>query len=307
MSSYDQFFKKAKKSAGSAKSPGSTHMSFQRSQEKSSPRRMESSSMNESRTAATADLLRQKLIKKKTATKSRRPFPWKLAGFSLIGLVLALVGFMNLEKVDALVRSIEISILSPTHASEDTKKAPKAEAGKEAPKDAKEHGKAPADGKKEAAEGEAAVASTPVKKDFTEDEINHFMRLNERKKELDAREEELNRLEGELQAQKKELEKKMNELDQTRKGISNMLEEKVQADDKKVEVLVQMYSNMKAQQAAKVFEAMDEDLAVEILGRMKKKNAAEIMNLVKPEKAQVFSEKYAGYKRKIATSNSNGK
>jgi len=54
---------------------------------------------------------------------------------------------------------------------------------------------------------------------------------------------------------------------------------------------------MKPAQAAKVFETMDEDLAVEILGKMKKKNAAEVMNLIKPEKAQVFSEKYAGYKR----------
>jgi flagellar motility protein MotE (MotC chaperone) len=58
---------------------------------------------------------------------------------------------------------------------------------------------------------------------------------------------------------------------------------------------------MKPQQAAKAFEEMDEDLAIEILGRMKKKNAAEVMNLVKPEKVKIFSEKYAGYK-----SNNNG-
>jgi flagellar motility protein MotE (MotC chaperone) len=62
-----------------------------------------------------------------------------------------------------------------------------------------------------------------------------------------------------------------------------------------------MYSNMKPPQAAKVFETMDEDLVVEILGRMKKKNAADIMNLLKPEKAQIISEKYAGYKRSPAS------
>jgi flagellar motility protein MotE (MotC chaperone) len=61
-----------------------------------------------------------------------------------------------------------------------------------------------------------------------------------------------------------------------------------------------MYSNMKPQQAAKVFETMDEELAVEIIGRMKKKNAAEIMNLIKAEKAQIFSEKFAGYRRSVA-------
>jgi flagellar motility protein MotE (MotC chaperone) len=63
-----------------------------------------------------------------------------------------------------------------------------------------------------------------------------------------------------------------------------------------------MYSNMKAPQAAKVFETMDEDLAVEILGRMKKKNAADIMNLLKPEKAQILSEMFAGYKRRTPAS-----
>jgi flagellar motility protein MotE (MotC chaperone) len=34
---------------------------------------------------------------------------------------------------------------------------------------------------------------------------------------------------------------------------------------------------------------------------MKKKNAADIMNLLKPEKAQTISEKYAGYKRTPAS------
>ena len=105
-------------------------------------------------------------------------------------------------------------------------------------------------------------------------------------------------MDQELQAQKSELDKRMKELEDVRRGISSVLEDKVKVDDKKVDTLVLMYSDMKAPQAAKVFETMDEDLAVEILGRMKKKNAADIMNLLKPEKAQVLSEKFAGYKRK---------
>lgn len=90
----------------------------------------------------------------------------------------------------------------------------------------------------------------------------------------------------------------MTELEGTRRSIASILDEKVKVDDQKIETLVQMYSNMKAQQAAKIFETMDEDLAVAILGRMKKKNAAEVMNLMKAERAQLFSEKYAGYKKK---------
>jgi flagellar motility protein MotE (MotC chaperone) len=133
---------------------------------------------------------------------------------------------------------------------------------------------------------------------MNDEQIDHLSKLNDRKKELDEREEELNRMEQELQAQKTELDKRMQELEGVRRGISSVLEEKVAVDSKKVDTLVLMYSDMKPPQAAKVFETMDEDLAVEILGRMKKKSAADIMNLLKPDKAQVLTEKFAGYKRK---------
>ncbi|HWU44850.1 MAG TPA: hypothetical protein VN132_15465, partial [Bdellovibrio sp.] len=136
---------------------------------------------------------------------------------------------------------------------------------------------------------------------MTSDDLDHLKKLSERQKELDAREEELNRQEVELQKQKEELEKRLAELDGMRGKISDMLQDRVKADDQKIDTLVQMYSNMKPPQAAKVFETMDEDLVVEILGRMKKKNAADIMNLLKPEKAQIISEKYAGYKRSPAS------
>ncbi|WP_221932208.1 MotE family protein [Ectopseudomonas mendocina] len=99
-----------------------------------------------------------------------------------------------------------------------------------------------------------------------------------------------------------ELEKRLKELEEMRSKISGILEDRVKADDEKVDTLVQMYTNMKPPQAAKVFETMDEDLAIEILGRMKKKNAADIMNLLKPEKAQILSEMFAGYKRRAPAS-----
>lgn len=128
------------------------------------------------------------------------------------------------------------------------------------------------------------------------DEADYLFKLSERKKQLDAREEELNRYANEIAKQKEEIEAKLKKLEETRTKISTALEDKIKADDGKVDNLVQMYSNMKPQQAAKVFENLDEDLVIEILSRMKKKNAADILNLVKPEKAQVLAERYAGYR-----------
>ena len=101
---------------------------------------------------------------------------------------------------------------------------------------------------------------------------------------------------AEIEKQKIEIEEKVKKIEETRSKISSVLEEKIKTDDAKIDTLVQMYSSMKPQQVAKVFETLDEDLVIDILGRMKKKVAGDILNLVKPEKAQIFAERFAGYR-----------
>lgn len=141
-----------------------------------------------------------------------------------------------------------------------------------------------------AVDAKSLIAPKPV------DDADYMFKLAERKKQLDQKEEDLNKLAAEIAKQKEEIEDKLKKLDETRQKISSALEEKIKLDDGKVETLVQMYTNMKPQQAAKVFENLDEDLVIEILGRMKKKSAADILNLIKPEKAQIFAERFAGYR-----------
>ncbi|WP_295906143.1 MotE family protein [uncultured Bdellovibrio sp.] len=219
---------------------------------------------------------------KMSAPKKRKKasVPWKMVGVSFMGLLVAVWGFQNHDEVENLIKRVEIQMTGEAVAQNPEKPAPAPAAQEQVNAEA-------------AAEAPATMSSA---------EIDHLKKLNERKKELDAREEELNRMESELQVQKVDLEKRLKELEEMRTKISSMLEDRVKADDQKVDTLVQMYSNMKPPQAAKVFETMDEDLAVEILGRMKKKNAADIMNLLKPEKAQVLSEMFAGYKRRSPAS-----
>lgn len=141
------------------------------------------------------------------------------------------------------------------------------------------------------------VADTESKRSWSEEEIRVFSKLDERRRELDSREQELAKLEEELQKQKLELDSKLKELEKMRQGIAQVLKDRITVDSEKVDKLVEFYANMKPQNAAKIFEEINENLAVEVLGRLKKKNAAEIMNLVKPDKAQRLSEKYAGYRR----------
>lgn len=276
-SGYDQFFKKAQKIAAQNRELSPRDL----------PRSKKPSRANESQILI--DQLRAR-VRPNSIKRAKKSVPWKWIGFSLVGFLLTAGGFLNMDKIDKVIRSVEVTMMGSAYASE-TKSETKADAKM----DAKPGSKSDA---KDTAEKVAGKAETPAeKKEFTAEEINHFSKLNERKRELDAREEELGRLEQELTNQKVEIEKRLTELDANRKSISSVLQEKVQVDDKKIENLVQLYSTMKPQQAAKAFEDMDEGLAVEILGRMKKKNAAEIMNLVKSEKVKILSEKYAGYKR----------
>jgi flagellar motility protein MotE (MotC chaperone) len=208
--------------------------------------------------------------------RTRARFPMISFIISAVGFCVAYLGYENYERISQIVSRLEVSFFSSAKASDEVKKS-------EEPKEIK-----------------ADQFSKPVVAEPTGEELNHLSKLQERKKELDAREEELNRMEAEMAKQKEELKEKIADLERMRNSISVILEEKVKADDQKVETLVQFYSNMKPPQAAKVFESIDEDLVVQILSRMKKKSAAEILNLMKPEKAQMFTEKYAGYKRGVA-------
>ncbi len=225
---------------------------------------------------------RSQIAKKKTSALT--------LGVAAGGLMVTLLGAYKIDiieiYIDNFLKKMEFSFIGSAVAEESAGGKPN---GKEAPK---------TEDAQVAASGETPGKKNEItKKSPSDEEIDHFTKLNERKKELDSREEELNRIEKELAKQKIELDKKLEELENTRRQISGTLEERVKGDDKKINSLVEMYSNMKPPQAAKIFESMDEDLATEILGRMKKKPAAEILNLIKPEKAKVLSEKYAGYKR----------
>ena len=266
-SGYDQFFKKARQNAATGTGAG-LHSSV-------GPR----ISTRKTPLQATYKLSEKDMdlhLKQRMGMPRRKKpkkISWKLAGLSLVGVIIAALGFLNHEKAEKLLTSVEINFLGSAQAET-----------------------APPSTKKDAKDIQAPTSATRTIESV--EELDHLSKLREKKKELDSREEEINRLDAELQKQKIDLEARLKELRETREQISKMLEDRVKNDESKVETLVQMYSNMRPPQAAKVFETLDEDLAIDILGRMKKKSAADIMNLLKPEKAQIFSEKFAGYKRK---------
>ncbi|MBC7457326.1 MAG: hypothetical protein H7235_03550 [Bdellovibrionaceae bacterium] len=226
-------------------------------------------------------MVSQKRSEKK---KNKKSFPI-MPIFSFAACILAV--FLLIEKFDDIesyISKIEIGLGT---AQAETSSAASTETTKTEVKPTAE------------GSAEAPVATVGEAKD---DNADYLFKLAERKKELDTREEELNKKSAEIVKQKLDIEAKLKQLEESREKISGMLKERITSDSGKVDNLVQVYSNMKPNQAAKVFETMDEDLVIEILGRMKKKNAADILNLVKIEKAQKFSERYAGYRTPASAS-----
>lgn len=210
--------------------------------------------------------------------------------FTMLGISVAYFGYENIESIEKWMNSVNISFTTSAMAED---KAAGKSAEKPSADKAKTEKAAPSDAKGDALAETKSADNSGIDFDFVRD-------FKERKKALDQKEEELKAWEAEIQTQKSELDTKISEIQKIRKDISAQLEERVKADQAKIDTLVQVYSQMKPSQAAKVFEALDEDLAVDILTKMKKKSAADILNLLKADKAQVLSEKFAGYSRKPA-------
>lgn len=272
---YQQFFKKASEVKRADSRPASRPVFKKKAQ----ARPQTSDELEEQRLRT---LLRVPPKKKKT------PFPWK----SVAGLAVSLAGlgfYLSApDFVENLASRIEVNAMGQASAAGG---AP-AEKSKAAP------------AKAEKAAGEKGAANPdhgPEAKPSTPEDLSHFEKLKQRKDELDMREKELAELEEELQKQKVELDKRILQLEETRNQIAQILKDRVDVDQEKVAKLVDLYSNMKPKQAADVIGSINEDLAVEVLAKMKKKNAAEIMNLLPPEKARVLSEKYTGYRRQMAS------
>lgn len=193
---------------------------------------------------------------------------------------------------DHIYRQFEIKFLSEGQAKEEVKNKEEKKSSDEAKKTD------PVNAPGEKISSAESQNKTTSNKENSNQDLSYYSKLNEKQQELDLKEKELNELEEELHKQKLEVENRIQHLEKTRDQIAGVLKERMEVDQQKVKTLVELYSNMKPQQAAKVIGTLNEDLAIEVVGQMKKKNAAEIMNLLEPSKAQTITEKFAGYKRR---------
>lgn len=104
------------------------------------------------------------------------------------------------------------------------------------------------------------------------------------------KQEELNRREQELLALQQQMQTRLDELKSLERKIQDMLKQANTVQDDKLKHLIDVYSNMKAKQAAEVLATLDERIAVRILAGMRGKQAGEILTYMQAEPAAKLSE-----------------
>lgn len=107
---------------------------------------------------------------------------------------------------------------------------------------------------------------------------------------LQRKQEELSRREQELRQLQQQVDTRLEELKTLESKLQAMIKEAQGMKDDKFRHLVDVYTNMKAKQAAAVLETLDERIAVKILAGMRGRQAGEILTFVDAKKAARLSE-----------------
>jgi flagellar motility protein MotE (MotC chaperone) len=137
----------------------------------------------------------------------------------------------------------------------------------------------------EAAAESAAIDGRADPFSYTDEEVEVLQALSKRRDELAARERKLQQRAALLAAAEQRVDKKVEDLKALQSTIEGLVKQYDAQEKKKFEGLVKIYENMKPKDAARIFEQLEMDVLLEVVGRMREQKAAKILAEMNPEKA----------------------
>jgi flagellar motility protein MotE (MotC chaperone) len=120
-------------------------------------------------------------------------------------------------------------------------------------------------------------------------EMQILQSLGERRKTLDTRAAELDTRTELLAAAERRLEDRIAEMKRIETRVQELLGQADQEQDKRLAGLVDVYQRMRAKDAAEVFNALEDDVLLQVASRMKQQNLAEIMGAMDPARARALT------------------
>jgi flagellar motility protein MotE (MotC chaperone) len=118
------------------------------------------------------------------------------------------------------------------------------------------------------------------------EEVAVLESLGARRELLDARERALEDRSALITAAESRIQQRIDELKKIESAIEAMLGQLDKEDEARITGLVNVYSRMRAKDAAAIFDALDEDVLVAVSRRMREPILAEIMGEMQPAAAR---------------------
>ncbi len=134
--------------------------------------------------------------------------------------------------------------------------------------------------------GGTVIPLDPSGRPVSEAERAILERLGQRRQELDARARELDIRESLLRAAEKRVEERVAELKEIEARINAAMQQKDEAEAARFKGLVMMYENMKAKDAAKIFDRLDLKVLLEVVTQINPRRMADILAQMSPDAAE---------------------
>jgi flagellar motility protein MotE (MotC chaperone) len=127
--------------------------------------------------------------------------------------------------------------------------------------------------------------------EYTDAEIQVLQSLSGRREALEQRGTELEQREALLKAAEQRIDAKVQELKQLQGAMESLIRRYDEDEEARKKSLVKIFETMKPAEAARIFEQMDLPVLVDLIDRMKERNAAPVLAQMHPARAkQVTAE-----------------
>lgn len=124
-------------------------------------------------------------------------------------------------------------------------------------------------------------------------QIELLQSLADRRRELEERERTLVQREGLLAAAEHRIEQKIGELNGIKSEIEDLIRKYDEQEEEQLSGLVKIYETMKPKDAAKIFDALDMEILLQVIERMKASKTAPVLAAMTPERAKEVTARIA--------------
>ena len=145
---------------------------------------------------------------------------------------------------------------------------------------------------REEAEAAARLAAPDVT-EISPTEIQMLENLATRRALLEAREREIDMREKLLAAAEARVDEKIIELKQVHAAVESLIAQFDSIEDARIASLVKIYESMKPKDAARIFDGLELDVLIEVMGRMREAKAAAIIAKMNAEMAKIVTTELA--------------